>query len=575
MKNIHFDIISTSFMRLFSCFPMITELDFYGCTIEARLLNNISKFGNIENIQSIKLIHSCSVFGSEWLTSFWNNLVNIKSLEINLNGFTERQISDILNCAEKWKRISSISYSEGVTMTKHYTASVVFDNMHKLFIPLNYLDKIQKEEVQNTVNKHKNLVFCRVNNSILVSEKFTSNLKTLVKLKLRSKYNDYYRLREPHMFLLVLGDGRTGKTSTLRMISGKKFQRNNISTLLLEDIGILKIKKKFKLFRNDMNIYQAFLDKRFCALTKHQLSVQRVKNVLGVSHTADLETYQENYSLCFEEELLERAIRDKEFKLGFTDLVNSSISPDTFLRVYDFGGQEVFSSVHHIFMTKDALYSVVFNLKKLTKSDIFRLKFWCESVLRNAPTARVIFIGTFFNLFKKKFGEKKLEKVNETIRDVILNLSFTLNVIERSNEYYFYPIDNSTGKDDPLNQQLIRDLCSLNFLQFQRSFAVKVVCILFLDNCKELYSYLTLEAFREKGRKCNISHEDIDEMLQTFSETGIISFFNHLNLFENENYVFLAPSFLAQALGNFIRDPSFHELGYRLNKKYFQIIEDI
>eukprot|EP00924_Labyrinthula_sp_SR-Ha-C_P004231 snap_masked-scaffold_3-processed-gene-17.41-mRNA-1 protein AED:1.00 eAED:1.00 QI:0/-1/0/0/-1/1/1/0/76 len=68
---------------------------------------------------------------------------------------------------------------------------------------------------------------------------------------------------------------------------------------------------------------------------------------------------------------------------------------DTFLRVYDFGRQELFSSVHHIFMIRKVIYLIVFNMINLNKNDLFRLKFWCGSILRNVPKASVLFVGTF------------------------------------------------------------------------------------------------------------------------------------------------------------------------------------
>eukprot|EP00924_Labyrinthula_sp_SR-Ha-C_P009136 snap_masked-scaffold_2-processed-gene-13.23-mRNA-1 protein AED:1.00 eAED:1.00 QI:0/-1/0/0/-1/1/1/0/243 len=58
-------------------------------------------------------------------------------------------------------------------------------------------------------------------------------------------------------------------------------------------------------------------------------------------------------------------------------------------------------------------------------------------------------------------------------------------------------------------------------------------------------------------------------MLKVYSKSGIILYFDNLDLPQEENLVYFAPSLLAQALGSFIRDPSFHQLAFRLDKDTF------
>eukprot|EP00924_Labyrinthula_sp_SR-Ha-C_P012073 snap_masked-scaffold_26-processed-gene-3.26-mRNA-1 protein AED:1.00 eAED:1.00 QI:0/0/0/0/1/1/2/0/177 len=177
-----------------------------------------------------------------------------------------------------------------------------------------------------------------------------------------------------------MGDGRTGKTSLLRNLSGKSFQKEIQSTLVLEDY------QKFQVNR-----------KKFKPLTKYYLTVQRVKNMLTIQHSIEDEVQEKSkYNLEFEEDLITRTITEKSFVEQYTASMSSGFrTTDTFLRVYDFGGQEVFSSVHHIFMNKKAIYFVVFNMTKLKEKDLFRLKFWCKSILRNTPKAPVFLLELF------------------------------------------------------------------------------------------------------------------------------------------------------------------------------------
>eukprot|EP00924_Labyrinthula_sp_SR-Ha-C_P016378 snap_masked-scaffold_6-processed-gene-1.12-mRNA-1 protein AED:1.00 eAED:1.00 QI:0/-1/0/0/-1/1/1/0/221 len=61
----------------------------------------------------------------------------------------------------------------------------------------------------------------------------------------------------------------------------------------------------------------------------------------------------------------------------------------------------------------------------------------------------------------------------------------------------------------------------------------------------------------------------MENMLDIYSKAGIIFYHNNLDLSEQDNFIFFAPSFIAQALGSFIRDQSFHPLAFRLNKDIF------
>eukprot|EP00924_Labyrinthula_sp_SR-Ha-C_P010372 snap_masked-scaffold_23-processed-gene-4.8-mRNA-1 protein AED:1.00 eAED:1.00 QI:0/0/0/0/1/1/2/0/95 len=94
-----------------------------------------------------------------------------------------------------------------------------------------------------------------------------------------------------------MGDGRTGKTSLLRNLSGKPFQKEIQSTLVLEDYQIFQVKyNKFKSF------------------TKYGLTVQRLNNVLNVEYLIQDEAQKKSkYNLDFEDELITKTIREKSF----------------------------------------------------------------------------------------------------------------------------------------------------------------------------------------------------------------------------------------------------------------------
>eukprot|EP00924_Labyrinthula_sp_SR-Ha-C_P012067 snap_masked-scaffold_26-processed-gene-3.37-mRNA-1 protein AED:1.00 eAED:1.00 QI:0/0/0/0/1/1/2/0/580 len=410
-------------------------------------------------------------------------------------------------------------------------------------------------ELQEIVDSHPSILGLQIYQSFIEPKGKSEILKKLVLSALQSQYEEEELLRE--VSVILMGDGRTGKTSLLRNLSGKSFQKEIQSTLVLEDYQIFQVNRK-----------------KFKPLTKYYLTVQRVKNMLTIQHSIEDEVQEKSkYNLEFEEDLITRTITEKSFVEQYTASMSSGFrTTDTFLRVYDFGGQEVFSSVHHIFMNKKASYLVVFNMTKLNEKDLFRLKFWCESILRNTPKAPVLFIGTFLNTFLRK--NKTFDIVNYKFESFLYKLSGKLNIVE-DEKTFFFPVENAVDSYKSREKAIIEKLMNLygyssklNNL-FGQFISIKSVYVLFLDNCREESSYMTVQKFKLKAKKCNFSEEEMEEMLETYSNEGIISYFKDLNLSESENFIFFAPSFLAQALGSFIRDETFHQLAFRTNKKVF------
>eukprot|EP00924_Labyrinthula_sp_SR-Ha-C_P011469 snap_masked-scaffold_46-processed-gene-1.11-mRNA-1 protein AED:1.00 eAED:1.00 QI:0/0/0/0/1/1/7/0/679 len=407
-------------------------------------------------------------------------------------------------------------------------------------------------ELQGIVDPHPSILGLQVYTSFIEPKGKSDILKKLVHSALQSQYEEYETLSE--VPVILMGDGRTGKTSLLRNLSGKSFQKETQSTLVLEDYQIFQVN----------NVWN-----KFEPLTKYDLSVQRVNNMINIKYFIKDEVQEKSkYNLDFEDELITRTIREKSFVEQYTTKYDSGFTTsDTFLRFYDFGGQEVFSSVHHIFMNKKAIYLVVFNMTKLKEEDLFRLKFWCESILKNIPKAPVLFIGTFLNTFLKK--NKTLDGVNSLFKSFLSELSGNLDLVQ-DEETIFFPVENAVDFDKSRLKAIKTELIYIHSDDLLNPrIPIKSVYVLFLDNCREESSYMTVQKFKLKAEKCNFSEEEMEEMLEIYSKEGIISYFPGLNLSESDNFIFFAPSFLAQALGSFIRDESFHQLAFRTNKKVF------
>eukprot|EP00924_Labyrinthula_sp_SR-Ha-C_P012233 snap_masked-scaffold_10-processed-gene-0.57-mRNA-1 protein AED:1.00 eAED:1.00 QI:0/0/0/0/1/1/5/0/554 len=409
-----------------------------------------------------------------------------------------------------------------------------------------------KDEVQNSLDNHSSLLLFELGKNIFNTKQLEKRLKNYVSINLKDNYNKLTFLNECQV--LFMGDGRVGKTSTIRSLFDK----------ILNDIDIFSI--------NPDNY-------NWNSISKYELSVQRVKNSLPAVVYIDFDPNQEvetKYKLDFEKELLSRTVSDEKF---IEDMKTSSYGfakRDVYFRVYDFGGQEIFSSVHHIFMNSNSLYFIVFNMTKISQNDLFRLKFWCESILKNAEKAPVIFIGTYLRRYKRKnIKDTNLEIIQNTLQNFVENLSSELNIL-KNDMNIFFPIENS--KLDSQEKKDIKDkikslVSGAAGIRKKKllSFKIRTAWLLFLDNCREQKNILTLKDFEDKSYSCGFEYWEVERMLEVYSKAGLICYFPDLDLEADENFIFFAPSYLAQALGKFIRDPNFHELAFRIPSDKFSL----
>eukprot|EP00924_Labyrinthula_sp_SR-Ha-C_P012254 snap_masked-scaffold_10-processed-gene-1.30-mRNA-1 protein AED:1.00 eAED:1.00 QI:0/0/0/0/1/1/3/0/673 len=419
-----------------------------------------------------------------------------------------------------------------------------------------------KDEVQDSLDNHSSLFLFEFGKNIFNTEKLGERLKHYVSLKLKDRYNRTTLLNECQV--LFMGDGRVGKTSTIRSLFDKSFLLDNSSTLVLNDIDIFSI--------NPDNY-------NWNSISKYKLSIQRVKNSLPRVVYYDFDPNQEietKYKLDFEKELLSRTVSDEKFIEHMKTNNFVFAKNDIYFRVYDFGGQEIFSSVHHIFMNSNSLYFLVFNMTKISQNDLFRLKFWCESILKNTEKAPVIFIGTYLRRYKRKnLKDTNLEGIQNKLQNFVNSLSSELNIL-KNDLNIFFPVENSNlvSQEKKDIKDKVRSLVSgaaginkENFLNFRTGTAQ----ILFLDNCREETNIMTLKEFEDKSYSCGFDDWEVEKMLQIYSKAGLICYFPYLALEADENYIFFAPSYLAQALGKFIRDPNFHELAFRIPSNKFSL----
>eukprot|EP00026_Physarum_polycephalum_P011246 Phypoly_transcript_11453.p1 GENE.Phypoly_transcript_11453~~Phypoly_transcript_11453.p1 ORF type:complete len:305 (+),score=47.99 Phypoly_transcript_11453:137-916(+) len=78
------------------------------------------------------------------------------------------------------------------------------------------------------------------------------------------------------------------------------------------------------------------------------------------------------------------------------------------LSIWDFAGQDTYYTTHEFFLTDNAIYTVVWDIRKPIEE--CRVDFWLKSIQARAPTAPVILVATHVDLIDKSQLNTVLEE---------------------------------------------------------------------------------------------------------------------------------------------------------------------
>ena len=131
------------------------------------------------------------------------------------------------------------------------------------------------------------------------------------------------------------------------------------------------------------------------------------------------------------------------------------------LAIFDFGGQDVFNVIHHLFLTRYGIYFVVFRMIDLVSTAplevqemcLEKLSFWLNSIVvhtldgSTGTTAPVCLVGTRKDNVKDPAEHRS---VSELLERRFGGTSVWSNVQKNSKDKLsYFPVDNSLGRQDP------------------------------------------------------------------------------------------------------------------------------
>jgi len=373
--------------------------------------------------------------------------------------------------------------------------------------------------------------------------------------------------------VMLVGDGGHGKSSTMRSLLREPFVAEHISTVVGEvhqvtTRGWLRVADEvaydLKTVGNRMAAHRIKgKSNKTAKLLRMSLqhvkekAVQVTRTIQGASVPQPVKPVtppaQKERPSVVESDFITTVANDKfDEKLVNEEMENEA--PPLTLMFYDFGGQAVFHTLHHLFLTRYGVYLVIFDMRKLLNDEktkaMEEIEFWLRSINAHAPGAHIFLVGTHHDIVNE-------EDDLETIDEMLLNLGIEENEsIVRGPDYFYFPLDNrSTNANRAQNLQIemekvfrnekyIKDLVPSRWI---RALAEIEQLKPYADKVTQVYPLC---------EKHQVPEKEWEQMLEFFHRLGIILYLtNNETLSER---IVTDPKWLMSSLGKVIRDKDLH-----------------
>lgn len=250
--------------------------------------------------------------------------------------------------------------------------------------------------------------------------------------------------------LMLVGEGCAGKTSTLRCLMGRAFNAAHSSTIGCATNVCRVDRSEVRDWREyeglgtgggeyERKLAELALDPRNGIRTSAQGGDVPGSGAASPNARA---TRRDGGKLIHSivERAVDRLSEDFIVQAGRDGSTNSIV-----LSTWDYGGQQVFYSVHHLFLTRNGAYLIVFNMARLLATNsrletLNYLTFWLNSVHAHADGAIVILVGTHADIVSTLQQHQEIS----AIIDTTFASSPALNNVtrNRADGLCFYPLDN-------------------------------------------------------------------------------------------------------------------------------------
>eukprot|EP00924_Labyrinthula_sp_SR-Ha-C_P010398 snap_masked-scaffold_23-processed-gene-5.6-mRNA-1 protein AED:1.00 eAED:1.00 QI:0/0/0/0/1/1/3/0/892 len=473
----------------------------------------------------------------------------------NVNG-AERAQDLQVSCLEIFKKIFWKA-PKLVRLNVHYGHDLITD--------------VERDAIKQLIDDQQFLSFFSVDGERdMLKEIGRENINEFLRKMFHASYDKQISLQESVMF--VLGDGRGGKTSTIAALLGKTFDKDQASTLLLD------MDKLFGVDLLSLGRWRQYSDAEL-----HAQRLQRAKPP-DLSFFTEEEFRGNTYNFYFEDKLIKETSEAKLFIHSLREDSTEFKSTKYFFRFFDFGGQEVFKSLHPLFLNDNGNYIVVFNMATVYEKKLKDVTEWLKSIHLYAFNTSVMLIGTHYREFMEKqaglhsnYSDYRcLKELNKKMVNWLGQYNRHIPVTDDKNRFCFFPIENSENGEDARARRIrthVEKIASgeAEVPRENISKSLRVGSIFFMDFLKRDYTHMTLTEFRLKAREANFEEEEIEKLPKAFSQLGLTLYLEELEKNRTgDSIITLSPPWLVKCLGSFIYDQDLHHLNLNLSDELQQ-----
>jgi GTPase SAR1 family protein len=208
------------------------------------------------------------------------------------------------------------------------------------------------------------------------------------------------------------------------------------------------------------------------------------------------------------------------------------------ISLFDFGGQSVFEVIHHLFLTRNGVYALVFNMEWLLaegpeKDRALRfMRNWLSSIAvhtynkTTALTAPIVIVGTRLDKVASPADHEKISTLlHEQFSDNLAWQSVVGNEQGRDSNgrafQWFFPVDNVAGRTGPTMQHLMsvvqREIDKAEYTHKEVPLTWFKAIDQMSDNKKDC---LTLAEGIATARACGVSEQEASLMLAFLHDMG-------------------------------------------------------
>lgn len=375
--------------------------------------------------------------------------------------------------------------------------------------------------------------------------------------------------------LMVVGQGRAGKTSTIKRLTNAGFESDEASTLGITkerfsvDIirtwnGFRRVSPKEPAVVRHIRTILEFKKKTLAKLSARtaktvKRSVEGASTKRARASSRARKGKQRNKigeDMVFDEDEVAKEFTEKLTSRMFD---NDSEDSEIELTIWDYGGQKVFYALHHLFLTEYGVYMLVFDMKEALHAEnvaVEYLRFWMKSITLHTENSPVVLVGTFRDVVNSKANWKKIDEILR--RKVNIVSEHRSRIIANNAEgLAFYPVDNlnATGLTK-LRDAIISSLSAQRFMREEVPLSW-IKCLNELQKpSAQSPDYYKLEKVEDLAKEHGVSKPDVPGMLASFHGRGVLFHFNRSTALSE--LVILKPQWLVDALTCVIFDAKLH-----------------